>query len=92
MLTINFIMCYLQVLLAPKLRKYTAFLHNGRCYQFTRIPFGLKTAGARFVQAVNLGLGNELLSRVKCYIDDLFVPSRSFFEHVETLDMLFKVS
>lgn len=54
MSTTDFAMGYWQVSLAPKSRKYTAFLHNGRRYHFTRIPFGLKTAGAGFVRAVSL--------------------------------------
>lgn len=90
MSTTDFVMGYWQVPLAVTSRKYTAFLHNGRCYQFTRIPFGLKTAGAGFVRAVSLGLDNEILSKIKTYIDDFFIASRSFLEHVNTLDLLFK--
>lgn len=90
MSTTDFVSGYWQVPLAPESRQYTAFLYNGTCYQFKRIPFGLKTAGSGFIRAVSLGLGQELLSRIKTYVDDLFIASQTFEEHVDILDKLFK--
>lgn len=90
MSTTDFVNGYWQVPLAPESRQYTAFLHNGTCYQFKRIPFGLKTAGSGFIRAVSLGLGQELLSKIKTYVDDLFIATQTFEEHVELLDKLFK--
>ena len=89
MSTTDFVNGYWQVPLAIDSRKYIAFLHNGNYYQFKRIPFGLKTVGSGFIRAVSIGLGSELLTRVKNYIDDFLIASKSFVQHVQLLDKLF---
>lgn len=90
MSTTDFVNGYWQIPLAPESRKYTAFLYNGRCYQFKRVPFGLKTAGSGFIRAVSMGLGSELMSLIKSYIDDVFIATRTFEEHIRVLILLFK--
>ena len=44
---------YWQVPLAEVSRKYTAFLFNGKNYQFTRVPFGLNTSVASFIKCLD---------------------------------------
>ena len=46
------------------------FLQRYNLYQFTRVPYGLKTAGAGFIRAVTKTL-NELLMFVANYVDDI---------------------
>ena len=41
---------YWQVPLACESRKYTAFLFNGKNYQFKQLPFGLNTSVASFIK------------------------------------------
>lgn len=88
--TTDLVMGYWQVPLEFRARQYTAFLHEGHLYQFTRIPFGLKTAGSGFIRALNLSLGQELSEVISCYVDDILIASASFEEHIEHLSRLFE--
>lgn len=88
--TTDLVMGYWQIPLDPKSRKYTAFLYDGHLYQFTRVPFGLKTAGSGFIRALNVALGQELSKFISCYIDDILIASRTFKEHIEHLSRLFE--
>lgn len=54
--TTDLVMGYWQIPLAEECRKHTAFLFEGHLYQFTRVPFGLKTAGSGFIRAFHFGL------------------------------------
>ena len=81
---------YWQVKLTPESRKYTAFLYNNQMYKFTRIPFGLKTAGAGFIRALSRAL-QRISHFATAYIDDMLVSSKTFSEHLSHLDMLFSV-
>ena len=63
-----------QIPLAEESKKYTAFLHEGKCYKFCVTPFSLKTSTAALVRAQNSvlnGLGNFYLT----FIDDIFCAS-----------------
>ena len=60
-----------QIPLAEESKKYTAFLHEGKCYEFCVTPFGLKTCTAALVRALHFvlsGLGNFYVT----FIDDIF--------------------
>ena len=45
---------YWQVPLAAESRRYTAFLFNGKNYQFKRLPFGLNTSVASFIKCLDM--------------------------------------
>lgn len=79
-----------QVPLHPEDRKYTAFLHRGRCYQFCVLPFGLANSVGEFCRAIDMSLGPEVCANVKSYVDDLVIVSGSFEDHVDTLRLLFE--
>ena len=64
---------YWQVPLAEVSRKYTAFLFNGKNYQFRRLPFGLNTSVASFI---------------KWYVNDTLIASRTFEEHLDHLSLI----
>uniref|UniRef100_A0ABD2W6S1 Peptidase A2 domain-containing protein n=1 Tax=Trichogramma kaykai TaxID=54128 RepID=A0ABD2W6S1_9HYME len=51
MSTLDLRSSFWQVPLAKSSRKYTGFLHQGRTYQFTVVPFGLKVASAALNRA-----------------------------------------
>lgn len=87
--TLDMTQGYWQVPLAKESRPYTAFLFDGKLYHFTRIPFGLKTAGSGFMRAVRMALGNECHNFLTCYIDDLLIADRTFNEHLESLEFVF---
>lgn len=79
---------YWQLELDKDSRKYTAFFHNGRCYHFKRMPFGLNISSAAFVRALDEILGEELLQDVIVYVNDILIASPSWEDHMKTLDQV----
>lgn len=60
-------------------RHLTAFCVGGQSYQFTRMPFGLKTAPAVFQRFMDRGL-SEFSSIAFWYIDDILIYASSMPE------------
>ena len=81
---------YWQVKLTPESRKYTAFIYKHQMYEFTRVPFGLKTAGAGFIRALSCVL-NCISHFATAYIDDILITSKTFVDHLNHLDILFEI-
>ena len=77
---------YWQVPLAPESRKFTAFLFNGKNYQFKRLPFGLNTSVASFIKCLDMILQPKDLDFLTVYVDDILIASRTFFEHLEHIE------
>ena len=73
---------FLQVPLAEHCRGYTAFLHRGKQYRFTRTPFGLASSGAALTRALDRVLGKELNDCVSWFVDDANVFSNSLDQHI----------
>ena len=59
----------------------TAFHWKGKTYQFTRIPFGLKTSGNIFSRAVNLAMNKIPTSNNKTYVDDMLQHGKCFQDY-----------
>ena len=77
-----------QIPLAEESKKYTAFLHEGKCYEFCVTPFGLKTSTAALVRTLDFvlnGLGDFYLT----FIDDIFCASENVYQHLQHLELLF---
>ena len=85
---------YWQIPLALNSRKYTAFLFNGRNYQFKWLPFGLNTSVASFIKSLDEVLQLNNLDFLTIRIDNILIASRTFEEHIEhlgyVLDRLYK--
>ena len=78
---------YWQIPMEKESKLYTAFATRKGLMQFTRLPFGLKTACATFIRLMRkviLGLKN-----IECYFDNIIVHSKSWEEHLLNLDSLF---
>lgn len=75
---------YWQVPVSPEDRHKTAFATQRGLYEFTVMPFGLKTAPAHF-QRVMDGLLRDVPG-VGIYLDDLVIASKSFEEHLRALE------
>ena len=75
------------ILLAEESKIYTAFLHEGKCYEFCVTPFGLKTSTAAFVRALDFVL-NDLGKFYLTYIDDIFCASENVHQHLLHLELL----
>ena len=65
-----------QIKLAEKDRKYTAFMVNGKVYEFKVVPFGLKIATSALLRALDLSLSN--LKFILRFVDDMLVLSKNF--------------
>lgn len=79
---------YWQIPIKEEHRRYTGFRVGSRVYQFKVLPFGLKPAVASFTRCMRVVLGSFFSDFVKIYVDDMFVKSSSFGEHIRHLDLL----
>lgn len=93
--SLDFTAGYWQVPLHIDVRKFTAFIFEGRTYQFCVVPFGLKISNTAFGKALEAMLdlytsesedGSEDLH---IYVDDVLVSSVSFEDHFRRLRLLF---
>ena len=88
---------FLQMELDEESKPYTAFavnhhslthsLHN--LYEFNRLPMGLTTSPAQFQRCMNHTFRDLINEILVIYLDDLFVYSQNFEEHLEALRRVF---
>lgn len=81
---------YHQIEVEEQDRAKTAFSTPSGHFEFTRMPFGLKTAPATFQRAMDNVLRG--LQGIHClvYLDDIIIYSNSLQEHIDTLRKVFK--
>ena len=72
---------YHQIMLLKSERKYTAFEANGKLYEFTRIPFGVKNGVAAFQRIMGQFVSDENLKDVFVYLDNVTIADRDQTEH-----------
>lgn len=87
--TIDLASGYHQVEVREEDRQKTAFSTQSGHYEFTRMPFGLKTAPATFQRTMDNVLRG--LQGIHClvYLDDIIIYSSSLQEHIEKLRKVF---
>lgn len=72
-------------------RQKTAFVTQEGHYQWTCLPFGLKTSPAIFQRIMcNIIRKHKLTEFTINYIDDILIFSKTFFDHVRHLTQLFQ--
>ena len=64
------------------------FLTMGHHYEFLRMPFGMVNSGMTMTRAVRRLL--EGMDNVVDYIDDLLMHTKTWEEHLQVLEELFK--
>ena len=80
-----------QIVIDERDRYKTAFTWKGKCYQYTRLAFGLTSAGQIFSRCVADALHTTTLRQnISSYIDDNLVHARTFKEHMTALEQLFE--
>ena len=67
--------------------KKTAFVTPDRCYEFLRMPFGMKSSVAMLVRGMRQLLSD--MDNVDNYIDDLIVNTEDWVSHLAILKELF---
>lgn len=70
-----------QVPLHKNSRKYTAFMHEGKTYQFPVTPYGLSTSLASLIRALDIILKNVNEFTIN-FVDDILCISKSTVEHL----------
>lgn len=70
-------------------RHLLAFRFEGKLFQFTVLPFGLKTAVAHFSRCMRQVFKGCEGKFVHCYLDDILIISESVEEHVRHLKIVF---
>jgi len=86
--SLDFCQCYHQIPLCKSDQEKTAFAVNGKLYQYTRLPFGLKNAVAycgRVMQKLFSDIDNVLV-----YLDDILIYGSSVEEHNRSLEIVLK--
>lgn len=73
--------------LHEKSRKYTGFCVEGQIYQFKVVPFGLSSATAALVRALQHIL-NPFEHFCLSYIDDILIYSKDEQEHIEHIEII----
>ncbi|GKT34607.1 hypothetical protein ADUPG1_002839, partial [Aduncisulcus paluster] len=64
---------YYNVKIQPESQHYTAFITPWGLYEWSRMPFGLKTAPSHFQRCVNSVLGGLIGPKCLVYLDDILV-------------------
>ena len=74
-----------KVPLGAESKKYTAFQHRGKSYEFNVVPFGLKTSTVALVRGrdhVLQDIGDHIIS----FVDDTLITSESTKQHLKHLE------
>ena len=77
---------YWQIPVAQKYIHKTTFVTPDGCYEFLRMPFGMKNSGATLVRGMRKLLQD--MGNVECCIDDLIVYTKDWATHLQVLDKL----
>ncbi|GJT56486.1 reverse transcriptase domain-containing protein [Tanacetum coccineum] len=87
---------YHQVQMADKDEEKTAFYTDQGTYFYTKMPFGLKNAGATYQRLVDEAFQSQIGKNVEVYVDDMVVKSRTEREMLadisETFDNLRRIN
>ena len=82
---------YYQMGLHEEHKERTAFTAGPLgLFQFKRLPFGLRNAPASFQRLMQHVLGDLYLKICFVILDDIIIFSRSFEEHVQHLELVFR--
>lgn len=80
---------YLQVPIVPEDQCKTAFSTPKGHFEYTRMPFGLKSAPATFQRMMNAVLRESIGERCFVYMDDILVMGETLEEHHRQLREVF---
>ena len=69
--------------MTERAKDITAFRSPLGLFRFTRMPFGLKNAGAVFNRTMNRALSGLLRKCCMVFVDDIIVYSDSWEQHVK---------
>ena len=79
---------YFQIPMREQDRCKTAFTTPSGQYQFTVMPFGLRTAGAVFSRIMRIVLEPLKSEQIQNFMDDILVASQTWDQHLEAIQSL----
>ena len=79
---------YWQVGLSPRAQEISAFITYDGLYECKVMPFGMRNSAATFQRLMNMVLHG--IEGCAVYIDDIFIFSSSWEEHLQILEKVFK--
>ena len=85
--SLDMISSFWQVPLHTDSKKYTAFQHRGKSYEFNVVPLGLNTSTAVLVKGLDHAL-QGIRDHVISFVNDTLIPSDSTQQHLKQLDEL----
>ena len=88
--TLDMVSGYWQVEVAEEDKEKTAFCTPDGLFEFNVLPFGLCNGPATFQRLMDLVLSGLQWSSCLVYLDDVVVVGRSFEEHLQNLESVFK--
>ena len=88
--TLDLVSGYWQVEVDPNDQPKIAFCTTEGLFQFKVMPFGLCNAPATFQRLMDLVLAGLQWSHCLVYLDNVIVLGRSFAEHLQNLQAVFK--
>nr|GEU66968.1 reverse transcriptase domain-containing protein [Tanacetum cinerariifolium] len=82
--------CYHQIQLAEPDEEKTTF-HTGQgVYSYTKMPFGLKNAGATYQRLMDKAFESQIGQNIEVYVDDLVVKSYTEAEMMRDIEETFR--
>nr|GEY20185.1 reverse transcriptase domain-containing protein [Tanacetum cinerariifolium] len=81
---------YHQIQLAEADEEKTAFHMRQRVYCYTKMPFGLKNAGATYQRLMDKAFEGQIRRNIEVYIDDLVVKSYTEAEMMRDIEETFR--
>lgn len=81
---------YNQIHLAPEDQENTSFFTPRGLYCYTKMPFGLKNAGATYQRLVEDMFEEKIHNTIEVYVDDMLVKSKVAANHIEDLRDIFQ--
>ena len=82
---------YHTIKLNKKSRPYLAFLTPWCSYQYRKMPFGAKNAGACYSRLVELSIMKLRSPNILAYIDDIVCATQELKEHLSELRNIFEM-
>ena len=79
---------YYQVAMTERAKEVSAFRCPFGYFRFTKMPFGMKNAGATFQRMMDMVLRGLSWKCCMVFVDDVVVYSRSWEEHLRDVDLV----
>ncbi|GJT04183.1 reverse transcriptase domain-containing protein [Tanacetum coccineum] len=81
---------YHQIKMAKEDEEKTAFITSQGIYCYSKMPFGLRNAGATYQRLVDKAFHKQVGRNLEVYVDDLVIKSRTEEEIIRDIEETFK--